>query len=295
MDLDLVRAFLVILEEGSLNRAALRLHCAQSSLTRQMQVLEHETGGRLLERTSMGVSVTAAGQEFAERMRPLMATVDQALESVRSRARGERSVLRIGYLLSAGRRYLNPGLEALRRSHPEVQVRLFDMSPGEQMEALRRGDLDVGLVGQEGALVAREFYSRRLARLPMLAVLPLGHPLSERPSLGMAELAGELFIGVPEREVPGRDRWLTTLCRKAGFRPRIQMESGSLAEALALVVSEQAVAIVPGHASDLPAAGVVMVPFEGAGVLWDLLVVWQRGRVAPAVKVLVQAMAEAQT
>jgi hypothetical protein len=34
---DLVRSFLVVLEEGSLNRAALRLHLAQSSLTRQMQ------------------------------------------------------------------------------------------------------------------------------------------------------------------------------------------------------------------------------------------------------------------
>lgn len=46
MEIELVRAFLVIAGEGSLNRAAQRLHVSQSTLTRQLQVLEQQAGGR---------------------------------------------------------------------------------------------------------------------------------------------------------------------------------------------------------------------------------------------------------
>ena len=56
-----LRAFLVALEEGSLNRAALRLRMSQSALSRQMQVLENEIGGALLERTAAGIRPTDAG------------------------------------------------------------------------------------------------------------------------------------------------------------------------------------------------------------------------------------------
>ena len=50
-----LRLFQVILEEGSLRRAAERLHISQSAITRQIQLLEHDLGGRVLERTSSGV------------------------------------------------------------------------------------------------------------------------------------------------------------------------------------------------------------------------------------------------
>jgi LysR family transcriptional regulator, nitrogen assimilation regulatory protein len=53
--LEELRFFLVILEEGSLRSAAKRLHISQPALTRQMQLLEHDLGGRILERTSAGV------------------------------------------------------------------------------------------------------------------------------------------------------------------------------------------------------------------------------------------------
>jgi len=35
--------------------------------------------------------------------------------------------------------FLDPALSALRRTHPEVKVKLFDLSPGEQIVALRKG------------------------------------------------------------------------------------------------------------------------------------------------------------
>ena len=60
--LEKLRLFLVVLEEGSLRRAADRLRISQSAITRQMQSLELELGGRVLERTSAGVRSTNGGQ-----------------------------------------------------------------------------------------------------------------------------------------------------------------------------------------------------------------------------------------
>ena len=53
-----IRSFLTVVEEGNLHRAAARLHISQSTLSRQMQVLELKLGGRLLERMATGVRPT---------------------------------------------------------------------------------------------------------------------------------------------------------------------------------------------------------------------------------------------
>ena len=59
--LEKLRLFLVVLEEGSLPRAADRLRISPSAITRQMQSLDLELGGLFLERTSTGVRPTNGG------------------------------------------------------------------------------------------------------------------------------------------------------------------------------------------------------------------------------------------
>src|SRR4029077_5530302 len=106
--LEELRSFLAVLEEGSLRRAAERLHISQPSLTRQMQLLEHDLGGRVLERTSAGVRPTSEGHALAEKARALLGYYDSTRAEARRLVRGESKKLRIGYLASAGREYLGP-------------------------------------------------------------------------------------------------------------------------------------------------------------------------------------------
>src|ERR1700747_812624 len=93
--LEKLRLFLVVLEESSLRRAADRLRISQSALTRQMQSLELELGGRGLERTSVGVRPTNAGRALVERAKTLLADYDSTLAEVRLLNRGENERLRI--------------------------------------------------------------------------------------------------------------------------------------------------------------------------------------------------------
>jgi DNA-binding transcriptional LysR family regulator len=286
-----LRAFLVALEEGSLNRAALRLRISQSTLSRQMQLLENEIGGALLERTTAGVRPTDAGYALATSLPRVLADYDAAIEEARRLARGQRDLIRLGYLGSAAQMFLDPALSALRRSHPEVKVKLLDLSPGEQIVALRKGEIDLALIGQEGALLSSEFYIRKLTTLAVVAVMPADHPLALKKCISVKELRGERFISSPEEDLPGRDRWITQLCRRAGFRPKFVQGASSVSNMFTLIGSEGAVTLVPAYLRNFPVAGVAMVPLSDTKAIWDLLVVWQRGRTGKSLQALLDALA----
>lgn len=290
MQLDLLKSFVAIAESGSLSRTAERLRVSQSTLTRQVQTLEREIGGRLFERSPQGVALTAAGQAFFAEVAPLVAKFDAVLADARRLARGQSSSLRLGYLQSAAADYLNPALAVVRTRHPEVKVRLVDLSPGEQLAALRRGELDAALVGPVDASLTREFYVRRVASLPVVVALPEQHPLARRTALHLADLRAEAFVGAHDTDLPGFDRWIAQLCRRARFRPRFVEDADSLPHALSLLVAENAITFLPALAHHALAPGVVCRPLDEPAARWDLHVVWQRGRIAAPVRTLVDAL-----
>ena len=286
-----LRAFLIILEEGSLNRAAIRLRISQSTLSRQMQALEADVGGALLERTTTGVRPTDAGHALASSLPRVLAGYDAAIGEARRLARGQRDVIRVGYLGSAAQMFLDPALSVMRRSNPEVKVKLLDLSPGEQITALRKGEIDLALIGQEGALVSTEFYTLKITTLPLVAVMPADHSLASKKQISLKELGDERFISSLEEDLPGHNRWITQLCRRAGFKPKFVQEAVSVSNMFTLVVSEGAVALVPSYLKHFPVAGVAMVELLDSKATWDFLVVWQRGRTAKPLRELLDALA----
>jgi DNA-binding transcriptional LysR family regulator len=292
MNLDLVRSFLVVAESGSLSRAAARLRVSQSTLTRQVQSLEQDLGGLLLERGPDGVALTSAGYALKEAFEPLLRSVDDAVAEVRRRVRGQSVELRVGYIGSAATDFLNPALAVLRERHPEVRVHLFDRSPGEQLAALRRGELDLALLSRLGSSAAPDVHVRRIGSFPLQVALPASHRFAKRAEVTLKELRTEAFVGAAEGDLPGFDRWLTALCRKAGFRPRILTDADGVGQALSLVLAEHAVAVLPFLPSRVPAPGIAFVPLVGSAAHWDLVVAWQRGRIPAAVHVLIGALSD---
>lgn len=220
MNLDLLRSFVAIAEAGSISKTAEQMRVSQSTLTRQMQALENEIGGRLLERSRSGVALTAAGQTLFQQVTPLLGKFDAAIAEARNRARGQTGSLRIGYMMSAAAEFLNPALARVRAELPEFKVKLVDLSPGEQIAALRRGELDVALVGNADASLAREFIVKRIVALPVVVALPERHRLASRTSIRLGDLSAEVFVGAKDADLPGYDRWIVQLCRRARFRPR---------------------------------------------------------------------------
>jgi DNA-binding transcriptional LysR family regulator len=223
-------------------------------------------------------------------MSPLVASYDAALAELRRQARGERSELRVGYLLSAAQSMLTPALAKLRKSHPEVKLKLHDMSPREQLDGLRAGELDLALIGQEGVMAAREFHSAKLCSLHVCVAVSDDDAIAVRKSIALKELKGRDFIGVDEDQVPGRNRWATALCKQAGFKPRFVVVVDGITNVFSQVVSESAVTLLPGYFEKLQHPGVTFVPVSDEKARWDFIVLWQKGRASTATRALVAAL-----
>ena len=290
MNLDHLRSFLAVVTEGSFNRAALRLRISQPTLSRHMQALEQLIGGRLFDRGPTGVKLTDAGHVLVHHASDILEVADRGMAETRRYALGQRDQLRIGYLLSAAQEFIDPALQDLRRKHPEVTARLFELSPGEQIAALRKGDLDVALVGQEGSVLGKDFYTRCLASYPALAALPADHPLSGKRSVDLRDIREDLFVGYPDSQMPGRNEWVIAQCKRAGFRPRFGPVCDSIAHMFSLLVSLPAVTLVPAYLRESPHPGVRFVEMTDARPTWDLLVVWHRGRASAPLKVFLEAL-----
>src|SRR6266702_1849324 len=64
MDFNRLRSFVVVAETGHLTRAAEKLHISQPALSAQIRALEDELDLTLFERTSTGMTLTAAGKRL---------------------------------------------------------------------------------------------------------------------------------------------------------------------------------------------------------------------------------------
>jgi DNA-binding transcriptional LysR family regulator len=291
--IDRIRALFMVIDEGSVNRAALRLRITQPALSRQMKTLEDEIGGRLLEREASGVSPTALGHAVVKSMSPVVKSYDVALANLRREARGERAELRVGYLISAAQSVLTPALARLRKSHPAVKLKLHDMSPREQIDGLRAGELDVALIGQEGAVAAADFHHAKLRSFGVCVAVGDGDPLAQRKNVSLRELRERDFIGVDEEQMPGRNRWIAGLCKAAGFKARFVVIVDGITHVLSQVVSESAVTLLPDYFLKSQHPGVTFVPITDERARWDFIVLWQRGRAPAATRALVDALKEA--
>ena len=230
---------------------------------------------------------------WCSRMKPFLAGYDGALLEVRRALRGEKEQLRIGYLPSAFEEHLEPALKALRREHPATRVKLLDLYPGEQITALRSGEIDVAMTDQNGDLLGREFYTRKLCVFKSIVALPVGHRLAARKQLRLADLKDETFICGDDEILPGQRRHLIEMCRKSGkFTPRLLSNHGDLSNALAMVTNEDAVAILPAYMHHRTAPDVVMAKITDAGATWNLYLVWQRGRLSEPLRTLLDALSQ---
>src|SRR6266700_1157662 len=291
--LEKLRLFLVVLEEGSLRRAAERLHISQSAITRQLQLLEHDLGGRVLERTSASVRPTNGGHALAEKAKTLLAKYNSTMAEVRRLVRGESERLRIGYVASAVQEYLGPALAVLRRAYPKLKVKMLDQTPGEMIIALRRGEIDLALTGHGEDLLSRDFYTHKLATVRSVVALPVSHRFATERQVSLSQLKGETFVRGSDDVVPGYTQRIMQFCRKyGGFRPHLVSIGGAigLEESLALAANEEAISIQPAFISHLNVPNVVMVPIADAGATWDLFVVWQPGEIASPLRTLLSEL-----
>ncbi|WP_298400286.1 LysR substrate-binding domain-containing protein [Sphingobium sp.] len=240
MDLRHLRYFLCVAEEMHFGRAARRLGISQPPLSQQIRALEEELGVRLFERTSRRVTLTDVGRLFAPEARAALDRADRAMHVARQAQSGEIGRLAIGFTASGPFvPRVARALYAFRQSRPGVELALREESRDEQIDALERHRLDIGIIrGFDPPALPDGLVALTLAEEEMLLAIREDHPFASRDdALDIADLDGEAMVFYNAVNGAGFNEHFFALCSQAGFAPNIVQEAGSLATLLGLVAA----------------------------------------------------------
>ena len=222
MELRQIKLFVAVAEEGHFGRAATRMFISQPALSQHIRRLERELGVQLFDRSSRQVRLTAAGDAFLQVARRMSLQLAEATMAARRADAGELGSLALGVHVPAVAPVLSILLRQWCRLRPAVGPRLTSGQPGELVDLVRRGDLDVALVA--GPITDRSVASTLVLEDQMVVVLPADHPLAGKREVSIGDLNDERFVVVSRNASPSvHDRFIA-LCGADGFSPDVAAE-----------------------------------------------------------------------
>jgi DNA-binding transcriptional LysR family regulator len=176
---------------------------------------------------------------------------------------------------------LPDALFAYRKKHPGVELELKEMFTTEQLDAIARNALDVGLVRFLGGELPAGVQVRPLGSDPLRLFVNAGHRLARRKSVRFAELADEAFISFPPGVGTGLPDLLRGLCRAAGFEPRIVQTANEATTQVGLVAAGLGVALLPAPLECLKLPRVRYLPIADPEAVFALSAAVPAGTLAP--------------
>lgn len=273
MELRHLRYFCAVADYGSFSRASRELHVAQSAISEQIADLEEEVGGMLLDRTLRKPRPTPQGVIFLAEARKTLIAAERALDVTRRSLQGQVGTLAIGFFLWGTGGFFSRIVREYRKLHPEVRLSLFEMHTHIQMDALTTGKIDVGFTRPLEPPYDRTLRAELVYRDPIVAALPLDHPLAKGP-LTVESLAGERFV-MCEREVtPALFDSILAMCFSAAFSPQIVNSSSTWSGVLTLVALGEGVALVPSGVRHLRMPGIVFAELGPQAASVGISVAW---------------------
>lgn len=170
-------AYLVALaDHRHFGRAAAACHVSQPALSSQIRALERRLGATLVERLPRGMRLTPAGSAAAARARTVLTAVDELVDEVSADASELRGRVVIGAIPTVAPYLLGRLVPVITSRFPGIDLRLEELRTDDLLQALRDGDVDLGLCALpvEGG----DLHAEPLGDDPFLLAVPTGHALA---------------------------------------------------------------------------------------------------------------------
>jgi len=219
MDLKRLRYFCVIVEQGSISKAARLLNISQPPLSKRLQELEDEIGTALVSRNGTGIATTEAGMVFYLRATDILRNVEEARSEALLVATNRKTVVRIGisYLFQ---RYFSPLVAEIYQQleGAKIETVVADSSTLETM--LEKKRIDIGLFQQPDAVGSYECVSMQ----PVKAVAVISKKLLPTPpkdQILLAELGQLPLILIKRIHGEGTFDFIHNQLLRLGVRPNV--------------------------------------------------------------------------
>lgn len=235
MEFSQLRIFQAVAEEGSITRAAERLHRVPSNLSTRLKQLEEQMGVELFMRERQRLQLSPAGKVLLDYTARLFALRDEALSAVQGGVPSGKFTL--GTMYSTAAIHLPSLLANYHRTYPAVNLHVQSAPSGELLEGLLTGHLDAALV--DGPLELAGLDGVEFCEEQLVLISDLDHPPITRA-----------------RDVQGRE--VFAFLQGCSYRARLEawyasdrasmgrvMEIESYQGMLACVVAGSGVALMP--------------------------------------------------
>lgn len=245
MELRQLRYFLRVVELGSMGKAAQELGVVTSALSQQISRLESELSVRLLQRTSTGVTPTAAGQAFLQDAQLALRHADNAMLAAQAaRLSGHVSV---GMAPTTGSVLAVPFLRAMQERYPDVHIHLIESLSGNLTQMLSRRQIDLAVVFHTGGKQPWSVQPILDEQLFVIIHPDLRHLLPSHAPLQLEDIIDLPLV------MPSSPHGLRALINAAFFRqgkePNIIAQIDGLALLMDVVRAGHAATVQPGAAA----------------------------------------------
>ncbi|HCW03471.1 MAG TPA: LysR family transcriptional regulator [Clostridium sp.] len=244
MDIKQLKYFIAIAEEGSISKAAKRLHMAQPPLSQQLKAMESELGVELFERSTRKLEITSSGQAMYHKAKQILKLMDIAIKEVKDISDGLAGKLSIGTVSAAGATFLPQLISNFHSKFPNISFEIIDEDTPRIIELLSKGFIDIGIIrtpyNTEGFKVIN------LPEEPMIVASKTDYWDKNRKVITIKEL-NQLPLVLHRRY----EKTIGELCNKKGFSPNIICKSNDVRTILLWANAGIGVAIIPKNCLDL--------------------------------------------
>jgi DNA-binding transcriptional LysR family regulator len=237
MNIEDVRAFVAVVDTGSVGRAALRLSLTQPAISRRVQRLEEALGVTLLDRESKPARPTREGEATYGRCMALLRAAEALTRE--SRAAAPAGPLRIGVSYAIADSIFAPALEAMRSAYPRTLLQLISARSPDLRRQVANGHLDAGVVMAPADRPADD--SELLGIEQVVVVAGCDLPVPDHGCI--ADLAGHPWVINPDG--CGFRAQLDRALATTGHALEVAAESWGTALQLALVARGAGLGLVP--------------------------------------------------
>jgi len=200
MDIKLLEAFKVVMENRSITQAAKMLGLTQPAVSAQIARLEAQVGFSLFTRAGGRLIPSDQGRQFFQEVIHALGGIDRLVDISRTICSGRAGRLVIAGHPSASTSILPDLVSRFSAGNPDATVKMISRTSEGVRSVFDAASVDIGIAEIPIDLVGTEV---RKYSLDCVAILPAGHPLADRDIIMPADLSGLPFIAMAQGRLIG--------------------------------------------------------------------------------------------
>ena len=208
--------FVAAAEANSISEAARTLNVAQPSVSTAISHLEAQFGiGLFLRKPSQGVRLTSTGTRLLKEARNLLNQAADFEAMAIDMADAVSGEIHVASFVNIAPVYMAPILRTFQERYPKVVVRMYVGNQQEVLEGIQSGAYELALTFD--LALTNEYRIDIITELPPQIIIPITHPLANRKSVSLTEIASEPFIYL---DLPHSREYFFSLFDNLGLRPQ---------------------------------------------------------------------------